>query len=237
MHVFSSCENLGIDCQQITKANGWTTAVFHRDPVDRYLSAFRSKCLASPHNFQPGRAEDNGSNCNGPVLANPHATLSEQVEAFEHHALIDVKHGKPGANIHWVSQKEVLQRTCGLPDGAFQFIGSMNEILYPQVESMLQKANHPNASIISNDMFNKMPSHCTACADSEAKAFLRNHTIVKMLSNLYKDDNDFFKSRPRSLEKIQNSHGVNQIYDIKESSYGIDHSMQFADAPFGKEDQ
>jgi len=52
----SSYQTFNMDSEEINKANGWRMAVFLRDPSERFLSAWMSKCVAW---------EDKGANCLG----------------------------------------------------------------------------------------------------------------------------------------------------------------------------
>lgn len=228
-HQMSNCAHLG-HCEDVTTANGWTIAVFGRNPVERYVSAFRSKCTAEPHNSgrcgahcgRPGDPEDGGAYCEGDVLWDVNATLSERVQAFEVRALRDVKRGSLPHNEHWVTQTSAVQELCGLQRSAFNFVGSMNSPLLPQVKSLLQRVKHPNASTISNDLINQ-DSHCTSCSPqsmaTSLKTFLRSSEVVDGLMHLYADDYGFFNLREKSLdvEDVAKMYAANEVYDIDES--------------------
>jgi len=220
-HSQSSCVHLG-HCEDVTSANGWTIAVFGRNPIERYVSAFRSKCLAEPNNFVPGRPEKNGTVCYGSVLWDANATLSERVEAFEAHALNDVKRGSLPNDVHWVTQTLNVQQKCGLQRTAFNFFGSMDIPLLPQIESLLQRVKHPNASVIIDDLSNKK-SHCTTCSPQDTavtcKALLRSSEVVDGLMHLYADDYNFFEFRATSLnvEDVAKIYAMNQAHDKEDS--------------------
>jgi hypothetical protein len=67
----SSHEALGIPFEDITPENGWRKAIFLRDPSERFLSAWRSKCVEweneGRHCFGGERVRENDTNS---VVAN-----------------------------------------------------------------------------------------------------------------------------------------------------------------------
>lgn len=184
----SNAESLGIEKSQITKANGWTYAFFVRDPLDRYLSAFGSKCVPK----DGGDLGDSGHNCCGDFITKAGAS-SEYVELFEEHVRIDHQSGLPILNLHWAPQTEILQRNCGLFDPSeADYIGQLSKgDVNLQVKEMLQKAGVEDSGYLADQFFpSRGPidsGHASTVSDDYA-LFYRNHEIAQDVADLYTED-------------------------------------------------
>jgi len=105
----SSPRDFGISWDIVNKEHGWKFAFFTRDPLERYLSAFGSKCMPGGD----GMVEDDGRSCGGSFVTDKDADREELIKVFEERAFNDKKRGMPGDDQHWWPQVEHL-KLCGL---------------------------------------------------------------------------------------------------------------------------
>lgn len=187
----STGDALGLGISDISKENGWKFDYFVRDPLERYLSAFQSKCL-------PG-AENGATNCCGePVMLE--ADISTYVEAFENRVLSDAQ-GKPEfRNPHWMTQTHVVHRHCGWrdqfdPDSA-DFIELLSDDVHDKVKDMLMKGNVTHFKQLADKFFPRqgeiIGTHATSTR-SDFETYYKNKTIAQAVVELYKEDYRTFK--------------------------------------------
>mmetsp|Transcript_64843 Transcript_64843/g.201025 ORF Transcript_64843/g.201025 Transcript_64843/m.201025 type:complete len:317 (-) Transcript_64843:69-1019(-) len=191
----------GLAWQQLTRENGWSFAFFTRDPLQRYLSAFLSKCTAPGPNLSP---PSGGRDCFGPILdqaAGP-VSLEQKRAAFEQRAARDAASGL-AQDDHWKGQFAILKDIGGLErfgPGRADFEGSLSlPDVTGQVAAMLGGAGVPNAAELARFFFPprdlekrrsqiQCPStHCTD-ADEELETFYANPETVKNVLRLLCDD-------------------------------------------------
>merc|ERR1719429_275400 len=91
-----------MDMNYVNKANGWKFAMFIRDPVLRYLSAYGSCCTKNilgmyEHDFA----------CCGPLAWN-----AENATEFVTRVKKDIRRGLPYQDMHWSSHADHI-RQCG----------------------------------------------------------------------------------------------------------------------------
>lgn len=128
-------QGLGLALTDITKAKGWKFAYFLRDPLERYLSAFGSKCV--PH--VDGKVRDGGLNCCGEVIKQPDSSEA-YAKVFAHRTSRDRADGIPLFNPHWVPQQQIIHEQCGWdrfsPHNA-DYIETLNGDVNSKVKTML----------------------------------------------------------------------------------------------------
>lgn len=96
----STAENMGLEWDSITKENGWKFALFTRDPLERYVSAWGSKCLRDEN----GHLEDAGHRCAGEAVSEQQLDEEHVIQAFEKRVQTDLERGIPSGNGHWMTQ-------------------------------------------------------------------------------------------------------------------------------------
>jgi hypothetical protein len=144
---YSSSMYMGIDKSTITKANQWKFAFFVREPIERYISAFLSKCVPDA---STGEIEGGGKHCCGDALEelgpNPKQAI---IEAFEKRAQRDIDKGHDVCdNPHWLKQSTVLKE-CGphFNKTSSDFIGTLSGDMHTQVTSMLELVYQPHPGL------------------------------------------------------------------------------------------
>lgn len=177
---------------EISRANGWKTAIFLRDPAERFLSAWLSKCVSW---------EYRGIDCLGVrVPKDQRENVTFKVEAFE--KMVETwlpkyfaRHGEPGAfNAHYERQSEFCG---GRPLTDYDFVGNLEggaQHVAEQVKTMLSEYAGVNAQEtgVWELLDHEFPStehagHSTG-AESLLKRFYRNPEIYKKVVDMYKDD-------------------------------------------------
>lgn len=195
----SSVYRLGLQYSDLTKGNGWRFAMFVRHPLERYLSAFLSKCVPTGGNKEPSSG---GKFCHGPTRSAP-VTLDEKVALFEERAKSDLANGL-AQDDHWLSQHTVMQRHCGaeFEPAKLDFLGHMTYDLSEtnsQVQELLKLTSVPSIAAVATEHF-PLPAtplalvqcptqHCTR-AHREIVDFYRNPETVRNVMKLFKDDFD-----------------------------------------------
>lgn len=189
----SSWKNFGIDPKNVTRRNGWFRGVFLRDPAERLLSAFLSKCTARPD----GTVEDGGAFCAGEVLpTNVSEGSAASVAAFEALVLRLLGKSRPQAgNPHFDPQRcfcgglsEDLQE--------FDYVGLLQESrrdTNEQVRAMLERAgvdrgiagNLANSSFPVEDL-NQW--HHDTHADRVYEAYFKKQDTRKAVEELFAED-------------------------------------------------
>mmetsp|Transcript_41238 Transcript_41238/g.93001 ORF Transcript_41238/g.93001 Transcript_41238/m.93001 type:complete len:295 (-) Transcript_41238:195-1079(-) len=125
----------------LTHESGWRWAVFLRDPMARYLSAWGSKCMMR---------EDDGENClaSDKAFSSANATLHDQVRSFTAHlqqAWMDMKVNQGSSfrgNPHWETQTAFFDK-IPLRINDFDFVGHLRGDVNGQVREMLRMVGAP----------------------------------------------------------------------------------------------
>jgi len=189
----SKAARFGLDPKNLTKANGWKWAVFLRDPLERYLSAFKSKCIVQ---------ERWGKDCL------PHSTLvaqgaseSEQVQEFEKGVRINFNDDVTQSNmvnVHWAEQSNFCGGLGNLK--GYDFVGRLDGDVNEQVQSMLKMAHVQQSAAIAEKFFPKRGpasimrnDHITNAQDTYAD-FFKNGTVEGYVRHLYRHDVTLYKS-------------------------------------------
>jgi len=174
--------------KNISKANGWKMAIFLRDPAERFLSAWLSKCDAWEHG---------GIDCLGPQITN--MSESKKVELFEKTVveLLPKYIGFVDAvgfyNAHYDPQHVFCD---GRRLEEYDFVGKLSgppAHIQEQVVDMLKREAGTEDSDPLMDLIRKLfPSesaagHGTGSA-SLMKQFYRNRTIYNRVVKAYASD-------------------------------------------------
>eukprot|EP00928_Gymnodinium_smaydae_P059582 TRINITY_DN4296_c0_g1_i2.p1 TRINITY_DN4296_c0_g1~~TRINITY_DN4296_c0_g1_i2.p1 ORF type:complete len:393 (+),score=48.81 TRINITY_DN4296_c0_g1_i2:62-1180(+) len=178
---------LPYDWSKVSRENGWKFAVFTRDPLERYLSAFLSKCVPGPD----GRIESGGVNCHGKVIDWRAPSLAEQVRAFEARVERDSSRGFPALQEHWDPQVEILRR-CGwdkFEPSSLDFVGSLSGDVNAQVKAMLRVVNRTDGGRVVDRLFPaKQVSGHSSGSRGHITDFYRNQTVTRAAALLYSND-------------------------------------------------
>jgi len=181
---FNAFSGLG----SISKASGWKLGIFVRDPAERFLSAWLSKCDAW---------EYGGIDCLGPRVTD--LTESKKVELFEKTVveLLPKYMAKVRANGTYNAHYDPQHLFCGGRHlDEYNFVGRLSgspKHIAEQVEDMLQ---HQAGIGKSNDLmgFSRklFPHESRAGHGSDSKTmlmrFYRNYTIYKTVVDQYAQD-------------------------------------------------
>jgi len=194
---YSSLHNLGIPWPEVTRENGWKFAMFVRDPLERYLSAFLSKCLPTGGNKEP---VSGGKNCHGPTRSAP-VSQEEKVALFEERVRTDLANGLP-TDDHWLSHYAVMQRHCGadkFEPAKLDYVGRMTYDLAEtnsQVQGLLKLTSLAGVEALATQHF-PAPSplallqcpgqHCTR-SYQDFDTFYKNPETVRIVVQIFKDD-------------------------------------------------
>jgi len=170
----SSLRSFGLTVADVTQERGWKWAVFLRDPLLRYLSAWGSKC------FQ--QEDGPGGNCI------PRGITSEtgSVEDFERHVIAMYRNQSLLAtNQHWALQQDF----CGGLNNAvgYDFVGQLHGDVNGQVRAMFRKFGVPE-----DDVDEFFPKHKIAQHKSrlDPQLYYRSPTISKRVHDMYRKDYD-----------------------------------------------
>jgi len=136
---FSSAPlRLNVKSEQMTKENGWKWGIFLRDPIDRFMSAWRSKCI---------QREDEGVHCPLGFKGNGGQNISLKTKHFEEMAEFYGTHALPKDG-HWKTQSEQIKQIrltrkkdeVGLFNSPsdFDFVGTLSGDVNEQVHQMLK---------------------------------------------------------------------------------------------------
>jgi len=205
-HVFgaSSPGRMDVDLANVTQENGWKFGFITRDPLNRFLSAFGSKCLpkedGSPGDVRycggiVGQTEKDGWQ----IIDHP-VEEEEAVQAFEKHvlhfkeALYTEEEELDTDNKHYMRMVDILAQ-CG--DDRFapekvDFIGHLNGPVHHQVRDFLmmgQEVNETEIDMFVDKFFPAGDVHGhSSTTHMEAGTFYRNHTIAAMVHKMYEPD-------------------------------------------------
>lgn len=214
-HVFhaATAEGLGIDPAELSKENGWKSAYFLRDPLERYLSAFGSKCV--PH--VDGKVGDNGANCEGEIITTP-GNSSDYVTAFEQRVRSDMETGLPPYNPHWVPQVQHIKHQCGMdlfkPD-SIDFFGTLSGDVNAKVKQMLESSNVENFAELADKFFPPEGANAVhaSTTSKDFDVFFRNPDIVEDVAELYESDFALLKLERSYLQRLPPSHPDGSLLD------------------------
>mmetsp|Transcript_99923 Transcript_99923/g.282827 ORF Transcript_99923/g.282827 Transcript_99923/m.282827 type:complete len:550 (+) Transcript_99923:100-1749(+) len=177
--------------QNVSRADGWSMSIFVREPTERFLSAWLSKCDAW---------EYGGIDCLGPRVTD--LTISQKVELFEKTVveLLPTYMAKSrengGVNAHYDPQHSFCG---GRKLSEYNFVGVLAgspDNIHRQVKHMLQDHARvsPRAKImhLSDQLFptTSKAGHGTNTVNL-MKAFYRNRTILQMVMEQFAADYDW----------------------------------------------
>jgi hypothetical protein len=191
---FSAPGYFAIDESTMKKANGWKFAFFMRDPIDRYASAFMSKCVPAAGTAE---IEGQGVHCFGETVPHP-ASKEAVVTAFERRVLSDMSKGKVADNPHWLKQSTVLNE-CGehFQKGSADFIGSLSGDMNAQVKEMIRMISPQGLAVrfeLADLCFpaGAIAGHETANVTVTKHDLLRDPYIERALRQMFADDYKIF---------------------------------------------
>jgi len=190
-HKFQEATDMGmgVDWGNVTKENGWRFAFFTRDPLERYLSAFASKCMINAM----GRLEDWGRNCYGDVLRQEEP-LDTMVAAFKERVKFDSERGPATWNEHWALQHSVLEE-CGEdkfhPDRV-DFRGDLQQDINPQVRAMLDMVGVANSSSFADRYFPGFVLGHRSKSHNRTADFYADAATVRTAMTFLEDDYKYF---------------------------------------------
>jgi len=178
----------GFDVSPISRANGWKLAIFVRDPAERFLSAWLSKCDAW---------EYGGIDCLGPRVTD--LPLSQKVEEFERTVveLLPEYMKRVRDNGTYNAHYDPQHIFCGGRDlTEFNFVGDLSgspRFIQLQVIEMLKYHAGIKESDPLMDLPRKLfPSEKTAGhgtgSSNLMKQFFRNRSIYNKVISLYAED-------------------------------------------------
>jgi len=176
----------GLD--SISKARGWSMTVFVREPAERFLSAWLSKCDAW---------EYGGLDCLGPQISD--LPMSKKVEAFERTVveLLPPYMARSRMSGSFNAHYDPQHTFCGgRAASEYDFVGVLEGSpahISRQVLHMLEV--HANISqadplmALAERLFPKSDraGHGTGATDL-IRTFYRNHTILEMVMEQYAED-------------------------------------------------
>lgn len=189
----SSLSGMKMDRSTLRPEDGWKWGVFLREPLERYVSAFSSKCIEQ---------EDHGNNCRPSVSSvGPSASKSAKMAAFEKSVHLNYKDRDVQNNPHWVSQS----RFCGGLNNleGYNFVGYLRGNVNEQVRVMLEMADINSAEELANQFFPEqrddrpLASWITKRRYTDAEINLAEYyskpSIARRVMDLYSDDIDMIK--------------------------------------------
>jgi len=192
-HGFQESTYLSMDVNwtEVSRENGWKFAFFTRDPLERYLSAYGSKCMITAQ----GVLEEGGSNCFGDVLRQVEP-LDKMIGAFQERAAFDSERGLANWNEHWRSQLHILKE-CGLDKfdpAKIEFQGNLQHDANFQVKAMLDMVGVANSSHYADKYFptSAVAGHMSQ-SHSRVADFYSKPETVRTVMKLFEEDYDVFK--------------------------------------------
>jgi len=190
------CHGHACHWEDIVVNDTWKKAAFIRDPLERYLSAFKSKCLPPPYGERT-RALDaaigftSATQC-GHEVSWDVDTPAKAIEAFEQRVLYDSKAGLLDYDNHWKPQRLILEQ-CGFnaqnkPD----FIGTLvhgHSKVNEQVKSMLAMVDAHGMDDVVDSAFSghTIIGHHDR-SDVGPSDYYRRPEILKMALKLHAED-------------------------------------------------
>lgn len=193
--------NKSMSFNEINKKNGWKTAIFVRDPAERFLSAWRSKCV---------QWEDQGRHCLG---GRAKVAPEEAVKKFEHAVKHDLKEymrlsDKYG---HFNSHFDPQSKFCGRQSlDSYDFVGRLtgdHKNVQSQVNDMLANyANIKPSSKAWEELRRVFPTASSAGHQtgsvSAMDTFYRDPAVYKAVVHAYSADYKDFKIPFHPSEKL-----------------------------------
>jgi hypothetical protein len=176
---------------QNSQADGWSTSIFVREPTERFLSAWLSKCDAW---------EYGGIDCLGPRITN--LSLNKKVELFEKMVveLLPQYMAKAQATGAFNAHYDPQHLFCGGRNmSEYAFVGLLEgspASIHKQVKHMMSVYAHAKpqsgAMRVASRLFPEKAraGHKTNTVDL-IKAFYRNRTILQMVMDQYARDYDW----------------------------------------------
>jgi len=199
-YMASMPKELNISMATVTKENGWRSAAFTRDPLQRYLSAWASTCIETDEGEMKHPAE-----CCG-MFIRKGASPEFLAERFGQRIGWDAAFGVPFEEQHWVSQVQVLYN-CGwelFKPEALDFRGDLSAGgVKAQVEEMLRVVGATEKDLELVDAFfgkgpkgdelrNRVATHreerSPKIIREFAKSFFPDRPRIELLKHIYSAD-------------------------------------------------
>lgn len=194
--LLSSHEAMGINLAEITAERGWRKAVFLRDPMERFVSAWRSKCAVW---------EDRGDNC----LGGRRADNGSIIESFERMVREDYPKYQQIRdqqwNGTWNAHFDPQSRFCGgagLAD--FDYIGLLGQntsSVHAQVVDMLRRVARATPNMLNKgsvDRFfprNAIHGHHARRGSGSVDRYYRDPQVRRMVQESFLDDFELMPDR------------------------------------------
>jgi len=125
----SSLKTFNLKMDDVSRSKGWRWAVFLRDPLKRYLSAWSSKCV---------QGEDYGEKC----LPRGKRSWLGSVRDFEANVQANEQNPDPLAHDpHWALQQDFCGGLHNATD--YDFVGQLSGDVNAQVHKMLRMVGAP----------------------------------------------------------------------------------------------
>lgn len=192
----SSAYAMDVPIDSITKENGWYRGIFLRDPAERYLSSFQSKCVKRSDGFIEDRghmcwprnfAEERNLSVDSPP-AERLAAFEESVRSLRQWTATYPKEGNP----HYALHRDMCG---GLSNDLheFDFVGNLDggyDAVQRQVRDMFAKADYPiDEGLLNNYFPAAAPSkdHVTNTS-STAEFYYQDPEIRNMVKSFYAKD-------------------------------------------------
>eukprot|EP00928_Gymnodinium_smaydae_P047917 TRINITY_DN31_c2_g1_i1.p1 TRINITY_DN31_c2_g1~~TRINITY_DN31_c2_g1_i1.p1 ORF type:complete len:316 (-),score=47.11 TRINITY_DN31_c2_g1_i1:60-1007(-) len=186
---YNSCAfSMGIDASQISRENGWFMGVFFRDPLTRFLSAYKDKCeCGGSRHFCP--IDDAPPDLKHRSVQDKRAAFEKTVRSLQHERAITFRE-----NSHFIPQHSF----CGgfkLPvTEQYDYVGYLSEDyaqVREEVKDMLSKGGVEWTSRLDNIFPSSAPDdkHNTGAAQSLAM-YYANASIAKIVEDFYESDRD-----------------------------------------------
>eukprot|EP00928_Gymnodinium_smaydae_P064039 TRINITY_DN47474_c0_g1_i1.p1 TRINITY_DN47474_c0_g1~~TRINITY_DN47474_c0_g1_i1.p1 ORF type:complete len:369 (+),score=63.12 TRINITY_DN47474_c0_g1_i1:26-1108(+) len=198
MWMNASAEKMGINVKDITKANGWKKALFVRDPAERFLSAWASKCVESGG----GGYENGGDCCLGGEFISVNDTMEKQVRSFERvvrEVLPKYTKVRDGAfagayNAHYDQQTHFCGDAGDVHDMDYVgFISGDTASTHSQVRNMLLEVAGASEDDLRNVALDSIfppgsvANHHTGSAE-KINDFYRSEDVRRIVEAAYPDD-------------------------------------------------
>lgn len=195
----SSTFAMNVSMESVTKENGWYRGIFLRDPAERYLSAFQSKCVKRTD----GSIEDHGHMCwpsnfamdrNLSVDSPPEDRLAAFEESVRSLARWNQRYPNEG-NPHY----ELARNMCGGLSSdlhEFDYVGNLEggyDKVQSQVREMFEQANFPiNEELLAAYFPSSAPSKDHVTNTSDTVEFYYQHPAIKdLVKTFYARDYEF----------------------------------------------
>ena len=216
------------DLQDLVNNEEWTKAIFYRDPADRFLSGFKSKCGGSDADGKRscGHAfgtflDDKGKK--QPLLDGGVPSFHQSIEMTHNNTKHVFKnmHFKPAAKFcggldRSIDRYNFVQKLDKTTVGGhirtlFDHVGVDRKLTEGLIERVVKTGGilHPfDKKYVKNTWGlmmkgNISDSHNTAKHKLSSKDYFQSEELLKKLQNIYQSDYDVFQLEPQRFEELK----------------------------------